>query len=648
MEGSLLPAPALPIEAEESLLDSSTAPTSPEGSLTFSPVLKALKFQDALEGNSKGQRKTRHSKPGTRVYPLPGQCLVKNVCCIGAGYVGGPTAAMIALQNPQIMVTVVDKDPARIRKWNTKHLPIHEPGLHDIIRIVRDGSRESPFINERMHFASRNHEPLSIPARSPNLIFSTEVSRSISEADVILIAVNTPTKRRGLGAGSATDVTALEAVSREVAIHAKAGAIIVEKSTVPCRTADTIKTILHAHRPDVDFEILSNPEFLAEGTAMKDLLLPDRVIIGSSPTASGKRSAAALSSVYESWIPRSRIVTMNTWSAELSKLVANAILAQRISSINSISAICEATGADIDEVATGIGLDPRIGSKFLGAGVGFGGSCFKKDILSLTYLAESLGLPEVGDYWQQVLDINEWQRERFTRRIVRSFNGTLVGKKLTILGYAFKKDTQDTRESPSLECIKFLLEEVPSEIAIYDPCCNPATVTEELRRSIGAHVLKENGGPMEVYEDAYRACEGSHGVVIMTDADEFKTSPTPSLSKTTRETAIQDPRPFPHPEPTESEIFALQRYLSGTLAAHDPLERFVDEPECESGCVECEREGKRNDSIAFPARRLDWNRIAYHLQTPKCAFDGRGVIDRGVLEGFGVRVESIGKSVRGW
>jgi UDPglucose 6-dehydrogenase len=384
---------------------------------------------------------------------------------------------------------------------------------------------------------------------------------------------------------------------------------------------------------------------------MTDLLTPDRVVIGCSPTPAGHRAPESLSSVYASWVPRSRIVTLNTWSSELSKLVANAMLAQRISSINSISAICEATCADIDEIAKSIGLDPRVGDKFLKSGVGFGGSCFKKDILSLTYLAEGIGLPEVAEYWTQVLTVNDWQRSRFVKRVIRCLNGTVVGKKLAVLGYAFKKNTSDTRESPALECIKILLEDAPKEIAVFDPCCDPTVVKEEIRRLVGGDILRESGGPIDVYADAYQACFDSQAVLILTDYDEFKNSASSKSSKLLPKLAVKsaaaDPRPFQRLEPTESEILSLQKYLSATFSVNDPLQRYETQPECEAGCQSClEQRDVPRDGKGKENERLDWARIAYHLQKPKWVFDGRGVLNIGEMEALGVRVEAIGKA--GW
>jgi UDPglucose 6-dehydrogenase len=348
---------------------------------------------------------------------------------------------------------------------------------------------------------------------------------------------------------------------------------------------------------------------------------------------------------------------MNTWSSELSKLVANAMLAQRISSINSISAICEATGADISEVAKSIGMDPRIGDKYLKAGIGFGGSCFRKDVLSLVYLAECLRLDEVAEYWTSVLSINVWQRERFVRRAVRCLNNTLVGKKLAVLGYAFKKDTNDTRESPALECIKILLDDCPREIAVFDPCCDPTTIKIEIGKLVGKEVLKENGGSIEVYSGAYSACADAHAVLIMTECDEFKTSSSPSLSsKTTSNKTPVDPRPFQRLEPTESEILQLQKFLTSTFSVTDPLQRFETEPKCEEVCEVCFGRGNEDEmekTIVLTGSKegegkdkLDWARIAYHLQKPKWVFDGRGCVDETEMRSLGVRVEGIGRS--GW
>jgi UDPglucose 6-dehydrogenase len=411
-----------------------------------------------------------------------------NICCIGAGYVGGPTMAMIALKCPDITVTVVDMNVARIAAWNSGTLPIFEPGLDEVVQ----------------------------QARGRNLFFSTDVAGQIKKSDIIFVAVNTPTKTYGVGAGRAADLRYVESVARTIAEHADRGKIIVEKSTIPVKTADAIKTILASNAKGLKFSVLSNPEFLAEGTAVKDLLAPDRVLIGGERTPDGEQAMETLASVYAHWIPRDRIITTNLWSSELSKLVANAFLAQRISSINSISALCEATGADVDEVANAIGKDSRIGPKFLKASVGFGGSCFQKDILNLTYLCESFGLPEVAAYWSSVVGVNDWQKKRFASRIVKELFNTVADKKIAVLGFAFKKDTNDTRESAAINVVRDLLSE-HANVSIYDPKV-PAheIVTDTLGKGV------ENPR-LTVAKDAYEACAGAHAVAIVTEWDEFRT-----------------------------------------------------------------------------------------------------------------------------
>jgi len=587
-----------------------------------------------------------------------GDVVVKNICCVGAGYVGGPTAAVVAFQNPHIKVTVVDRDATRIRRWNSKHPPIYEPGLRDIVRIARDGGREASFADE-----PSSSSQTTVATRPGNLFFTTDVARSISEADVVLVAVNTPTKYRGVGAGSATDMTAFEAVTGVVAQYAREGAIIVEKSTVPCRTAQLVADTLAMHRPGVHFEILSNPEFLAAGTAVNDLLYPDRILIGSAPTPSGKKAAEALVNVYAAWVPRERILTTNVWSSELAKLVANSMLAQRISSINSISAVCEQTGADVDEVAKAVGVDPRIGNKFLVAGIGFGGSCFKKDVLNLVYLADTMGLPEVGEYWRQVVKMNEYARDRFTNRIIKCLNNTLVGKKVTILGFAFKKNTSDTREAPALEMIKTLLEERPREIAVFDPCCNPLVVKEEIKTLLGPLA---SGNNISVYGNAYDACHGSTAVVIATEFDEFRNQPPPPPAPVATGPAPKmlgrkpnpkvDPRPF-EGTPSENQILSLHKYLvqeDGT--ADDPLDRYNPEPACPEDCPDCIQHSQSKETGFAtgmgsaeeykPKERIDWVKISSTMAKPRWVFDGRGVIDSREMVKLGVRVESVGRQHR--
>ena len=411
-----------------------------------------------------------------------------NICCIGAGYVGGPTMAMIALKCPDIQVNVVDMNAARIAAWNSGTLPIYEPGLDDVVR----------------------------EARGRNLFFSTNVAEGIKQADIIFVSVNTPTKTYGVGAGRAADLRFIESVARTIAEHADRGKIIVEKSTIPVKTADTITTILASNTRGLKFQVLSNPEFLAEGTAVKDLTNPDRVLIGGERTPDGDKAVETLAGVYARWIPRDRIITTNLWSSELSKLVANAFLAQRISSINSISALCEATGADVDEVANAIGRDSRIGPKFLKASVGFGGSCFQKDILNLTYLCESFGLPDVAAYWTGVVTMNDWQKHRFANRIVKELFNTVADKKIAVLGFAFKKDTNDTRESAAINVVRDLLAE-HAKVSVYDP----KVPADEIRTDVLGKGVEN--ARLTVAKDAYEATAGAHAIAIVTEWDEFKT-----------------------------------------------------------------------------------------------------------------------------
>jgi len=413
------------------------------------------------------------------------------ICCIGAGYVGGPTMAMIARKCPDIRVTVVDMNAARIAAWNSGKLPIFEPGLDDVVT----------------------------EARGRNLFFSTEVAREIRDADIIFVCVNTPTKTYGHGAGRAADLTFIESVARTIAENADSPKIIVEKSTIPVKTAESIKAILAANTKGVAFQVLSNPEFLAEGTAVKDLENPDRVLVGGERTREGEKAIETLASIYGRWVPQERIIRTNLWSSELSKLVANAFLAQRISSINSISALCEATGADVDEVANAIGYDSRIGPKFLRSSVGFGGSCFQKDILNLVYLCEHFGLPEAAAYWESVVKMNDWQKSRFSKRIVRELFNSVSGKKIAILGFAFKKDTNDTRESPAIGVCKDLLSE-KAKVAIYDP----KVPADEILRDLG--IAPDDATALAnvtICKDPYEALEGAHAIAVLTEWDEFKT-----------------------------------------------------------------------------------------------------------------------------
>ncbi|KAK5116787.1 hypothetical protein LTR62_007461 [Meristemomyces frigidus] len=578
---------------------------------------------------------------------------IRTVCCIGAGYVGGPTAAVIALHNPHIRVIVVDRDQKRIDAWRGRHLPIHEPGLEDVVRLARDGGAE-------WYRSKSENEPGSTSdeveaARQPNLFFSTACVETIKEADMCLISVNTPTKKRGVGAGRATDMAAFEGACRDVAMNAKPGCVLVEKSTVPCKTGQLMKDIMEAHRPGVVFPVLSNPEFLSEGTAVRDLMQPDRVVIGCESTISGHRAAAALANLYAAWVPRERIAPINIWSSELCKLAANAMLAQRISSINSISAICERTGADVGEIAKSVGMDPRIGPQFLKAGLGFGGSCFRKDIASLTYLSESLGLPEVAAYWQQVLTMNDFQRDRFARNVIATLNNSLRGKKITILGYAFKKNTGDARESPALDVIRILLEEGPKSIAIFDPLCSESDIQRELSVLEQDFAVCTPAGPVEVLSDPYAACADSNAILVLTDWDMFKVTPqqtaptkllspaesydgtTPSdilriTSNFDQQTSITKP-PTPPRTPKMSPLPAnLQR-------------RLLPEPACPPECAECQTSltghGQNDKDILTP---LVWADISKIIREPRLVFDGRGVLDPRAMVGMGFRLETLGRA----
>jgi len=420
---------------------------------------------------------------------------VRSICCLGAGYVGGPTCCVIAQECPHIEVIVVDKDPDRIKAWNSDRLPIYEPGLDKVVEEVR----------------------------GRNLHFSTDIEAAIRKADLIFISVNTPTKSFGMGKGKAADLRYVEIAARMIAdtVDENSGLkIVVEKSTVPVRAAESIAHILeHNTKAGVSYQVLSNPEFLAEGTAINDLLYPDRVLIGGEQTDEGRLAIEALAEVYSHWVPKEQIVTMNTWSSELSKLAANAFLAQRISSINSLSAICEASGADVSEVALAVGKDSRIGPKFLQASVGFGGSCFQKDLLNLVYISECLNLPEVADYWSQVITLNNYQRDRFAKRIVEALFNTVTGKQIAVFGFSFKKDTGDTRESAAIYICQRLLEE-GARLAVYDPVVTKEQVTEELSRVVPQEQVKDL---VTSCTNPYSASEGSHAVVVCTEWDEFKT-----------------------------------------------------------------------------------------------------------------------------
>lgn len=425
---------------------------------------------------------------------------ISNICCIGAGYVGGPTMAVIAKQCPEITVNIVDINPQRIAAWNDADLdklPVYEPGLAEVVA----------------------------EARGRNLFFSTDVEQAIRDAQMIFISVNTPTKTYGRGKGMAADLKFVELCARQIAEIATDNKIVVEKSTLPVRTAQAIRNILENSGNHVKFSILSNPEFLAEGTAIADLMQPDRVLIGGEESPEGREAIEALASIYAHWVPRERILQTNVWSSELSKLTANAFLAQRVSSINSISALCEKTGANVDEVARAMGMDSRIGPKFLKASVGFGGSCFQKDILNLVYICHSLGLEEVAHYWEQVVKMNDYQKVRFADQIISTLYNTVSGKKIAFLGWAFKKDTNDTRESAAIYVAKELLDD-QAEIHVYDPKVTQTQIVKDLE-----YLLDQQGATtsksaflarVTVHNEPYQAMEDAHAVAILTEWDEFK------------------------------------------------------------------------------------------------------------------------------
>ncbi|MCE5211704.1 MAG: nucleotide sugar dehydrogenase [Deltaproteobacteria bacterium] len=407
----------------------------------------------------------------------------KKILCIGAGYVGAPSMAMIAYKCPDYRVTVVDINHERIDAWNSSQLPVYEPGLE---RIVKE-------------------------TRGKNLFFSKDIANQIKDNDIIFVSVNTPTKTYGAGADMAADLQYWEKTARQILKYSQSSKIVIEKSTLPVKTALAMEKILSSAKGRIKFEVLSNPEFMAEGTAINDLENPDRVLIGSHETKSGLKARRELMGIYARWIPLKKIITSNLWSSELSKLVANAFLAQRVSSINSISALCEKTEADITEVARAVGMDSRIGNKFLKAGIGFGGSCFKKDILNLVYLCSYYGLKDVASYWESVVKINQYQQERFIANILNNMFGTLAGKKICVLGFAFKADTSDTRESPAIYISQQLLAE-HAEIIISDP------------RALKNAAMELSGieGNIKYVEDTYRAAAGCHALVILTDWDLYR------------------------------------------------------------------------------------------------------------------------------
>ena len=426
---------------------------------------------------------------------------IKNICCIGAGFVGGPTMAVIAIQCPEIKIHVVDHNKEKIKLWNHSNLdmlPVYEPGLKEIIAKTRN----------------------------KNLFFSSDVEKFIIESEMIFLAVNTPTKQSGEGKGMAADLTNIEKCAKTISEVANQDKIIIEKSTLPVRTAEKLKQILNSKNNDIKFEILSNPEFLAEGTAIKDLYKSDRVLIGSEDTESAKKAVDKLCEIYERWIPKEKILLTNIWSSELSKLASNAFLAQRISSINSLSAFCEKTGAKIQEVASAVGKDIRIGDKFLNASIGFGGSCFKKDILNLVYLSNYYGLNEVGEYWHQVVKINDYQKSRFVKKILESLKDRIVNSKIVLMGWSFKKNTNDSRESASIYLANELIKK-GANIIVIDPLSNISKIKDDLFDFIGGedfedYSYNEIKDKIQYSANYFEASNNADAIVISTEYDEFK------------------------------------------------------------------------------------------------------------------------------
>ncbi|KAH9905008.1 nucleotide sugar dehydrogenase [Xylariomycetidae sp. FL2044] len=510
---------------------------------------------------------------------------IKNVCCVGAGYVGGPSSAILALQVPDIEVTVVDKNPVRVAAWNSDELPFSEPGLLEAIKAARGVTDPS-------------QNGTSAPSgRKPNLFFSTEVDATIRKADLIFVAVETPSgKLDGPGNGAAPDLTSFHAVLRHVARTVEKDFILVNKSTVPCGSADAAKDIISPHlKPGVECQILSNPEFLAEGTAVSDLLHPDRILIGSDETPKGRAAADALGGLYARWVAADRIITMHTRSSELSKLAANALLAQRISSINALSAVCDRIGADVTEVARACGLDHRIGRHMLRSTLGFGGSCFKKDVLHLTNTSAQLGLPDVAAYFESVVNINTYQTTRFTENIMSKVPSNPFGRRTVVgmLGFAFKPDTDDTRESPAIPVIRDLVVS-GYHVNVFDPLVHEAQILQDLRASLAESKDRINE-QVTICKDVYEACDGASGIAVLNSWKQLKYVPSQR----------------------EGEYSWI---------------------------------GSKNmDDITFSSievsnQRVDWERISEGMQSPKYIFDGHNVLDRRLAD-LGFCIDGIGRPV---
>ncbi|KAL2008182.1 hypothetical protein VTN00DRAFT_8164 [Thermoascus crustaceus] len=536
--------------------------------------------------------------------------MVRKVACIGAGFVGAPLGAVIAYKCPGLQVIVVDKDKKLIEAWNSRSLPLYEAQLNEIVSVARE--RTTRFGQNGLGQADDMNDVdllCGYPDHAPSLRFSTDIEAAVKEAEMIFLCVNTPTKRFGVGRGMAADLSNLQAAVRMIAEVATSDKIVVEKSTVPCGTADMIRDLLRANaRKGVNFEVLSNPEFLSEGTAVQDLLYPSRVLIGSKQNATGQHAAESLSDIYERWVPREKIITMDLWSSELSKLAANAMLAQRLSSINSLSAICEAVGADIDSVSYACGLDHRIGKDMLKSSLGWGGGCFRKDVLDLVYIARSLHLDKVADYWASVVDMNEDQKARFLHRVISCMHGNVTGKKIAVLGFAFKKNTSDTKESAAISLVKGLLAE-EAIISIYDPMVKEDRVFDALRMAVVES--RKLGDMARVYQSAYDACDYADAVIVATEWDELRT-----------------PTTFAHDNRQESPERAAPQPISPCMTPDSDENMFsLDNPPKETS--------------------LDWGRITRRMKEPKFVFDGRNLLDGNYLRGLGCRYVAVGKA-SGW
>ncbi|KAI1872480.1 hypothetical protein JX265_005360 [Neoarthrinium moseri] len=590
---------------------------------------------------------------------IESQRSISHICFIGAGYVGGPTAAVLARECPHVQVTVVDRNAERIKAWKSDVLPVSEPSLLDVVRGPRDGLNAE---------------------KRRNLHFTTDLEGSIQAADTIMVAVDTPTKSRGTGAGYSLDIGRLEEVAMSIAQYATSDKIVVEKSTVPVGTGHTISNILMDNsRVGVNFEVLSNPEFLAEGTAICDLLSPDRVLIGSSDTKSGLSAAQALADVYATWVPRSRIITINLFSSELSKLAANAMLAQRVSSANALSLVCEATGANIDQVMHAVGSDSRIGPHMLRSSFGFGGSCFKKDILSLVYLCKSLHLDDVASYWQSISDINETQKSRAVSRIVSRFNNSMGGKKVAVLGFAFKEGTGDTRESCSIDLVKGLLHE-GALVNIYDPYVDKSQILKDL--GFGE---ESSGGSVKICQSGEEACEHTVAVLVATNWDMFRVNPKAlmngvksSYDDTNGEKeASSKARGVPYGNGSTScsatgplyasngidstteimtdncvSINSLENSSESNGSSMETLEDNptpISTPELDPVRYNEPSTGPRLNGINdgdIPPVSLDWAHVAKAMKYPRIVFGSSRCLDRDVLVSMGFDVELIGRNKR--